>query len=231
MDHPAIETLARALAALDADACVRIVDEVGKAMGPDRMVADVYLPALARLADIWARGLLDDLAFAQAAVISEQLWATMPVSTPARPGAPGGRPSGPPPIVVIGTVTPDVHDIGKNQVVRLFGRSGVRTHDLGAGARASAFAEKAKETGADVVMVSVSTRESVEALSYVRDALDLAGLPGVPLLAGGEAATLGEPSPSADAVAADAYEALDYVFEVKASGTPGRAPKGGGKRG
>jgi methanogenic corrinoid protein MtbC1 len=210
MDHPAIETLARALAALDADACVRIVEEVGKAMGPDRLLSEVFLPALSRLGDIWAHGLLDDLAFAQAAVISEQLWGLLPGTgphggTPGRKGVPAAGPA-----VVVGTVAPDLHDIGKNQLIRLLGRSGVRVHDLGAAVRPETFAEKAKEVAAAWVLVSASTRAALASVAEVHESLEAAGLT-CRIIVGGDAAACEETVGGADAVAADAYEAVEMV--------------------
>jgi len=210
MEHPSIETLSRALAALDADACVRIVEEIGRAVGPKRLMTEVFLPALSQVGETWAKGLLDDLAFAQAAVIVEQLWALA--------GAPAGRFAAPKgeqgPTVVVGVVSPDIHDIGKNQVAMLLARHGVRVHDLGADVDPATFATKAREAGADAVLVGASTQRSLFMLPDVRSALEQAGVESR-LIVGGQAALAADEVPQADAVVSDAYEALDEIVGAR----------------
>lgn len=210
MEHPSIETLSRALAALDADACVRIVEEVGRAVGSERLMTAVFLPALSQVGDTWAKGLLDDLAFAQAAVIVEQLWALA--------GAPAGRLAAPKgehgPTVVVGVISPDIHDIGKNQVAMLLARHGARVHDLGADVDPAAFATKAREVGADAVVVGASTQRSLFMLPDVRSALEQAGVE-ARLIVGGQAALAADDVPQADAVVADAYETLDEIMGAR----------------
>lgn len=223
MEHPAVETLARALAGLDADACVRIVEEVGRAVGPDRMLREIFLPALSGVGDIWARGLLDDLAFAQAAVITEQLWALVaPRAASADQTAAEGGPT-----VVIGVPAPDRHDIGKNQVARLLGRAGARVHDLGTEVEPRAFADKAKELAAAAVLVSASTRDSLARVADIREALDGAGARAA-VLVGGQATVGLESVEGADVVLLDAYHAVD---EVTALGASGRADATRGRKG
>lgn len=203
MDHPAIETLARALAGLDSDACVKLVEEVGRAMGPERLLEEVYLPALSKVGDIWARGLLDDLAFAQAAVVAEQLWGLV------APGAAAKTCAGP--TVLVAVLAPDRHDIGKNQVSRLLTEAGARVTDLGIQVEPSDIAARAKEVGARAVLVGASTRDALARLGEVREALDEAGV-NARLVVGGQA-VLGGPFPDGvDAVSTDAYEAVEHAL-------------------
>lgn len=216
MDHPAIETLARALAALDADACVKIVEEVGRAVGPERLLEEIYLPALSRLGDIWARGLLDDLAFAQAAVIAEQLWGMI---APAR-SAGGGEATGP--AVVVGVLAPDRHDIGKNQVARLLAEAGARVTDLGTQVEPEEFADRAREAGAAVIYVGAATQPALARLKEVRTALDDAGL-SASVLVGGQAASCAHEVEGADAVVADGHEAVDLALASGAGSSSGSA--------
>ena len=56
--------------------------------------------------------------------------------------------------VVIGTVSGDVHSIGKNIVAAMLKMSGFEVFDLGIDVAASAFIMKAEEVGADVIAAS-----------------------------------------------------------------------------
>jgi methanogenic corrinoid protein MtbC1 len=56
--------------------------------------------------------------------------------------------------VVIGTVSGDVHSIGKNIVAAMLKMSGFESFDLGIDVAASAFIMKAEEVGADVIAAS-----------------------------------------------------------------------------
>jgi len=56
--------------------------------------------------------------------------------------------------VVIGTVRGDIHDIGKNIVVMLLTSAGFEVYDLGVDVPPERFAEKVKETDADIVAIS-----------------------------------------------------------------------------
>ena len=214
MEHPSVETLARALAGLDADACVKLVEEVGRAVGPDRLLHEIFLPALSKVGDIWARGLLDDLAFAQAAVITEQLWTLAGAGTAA--AARGPTAAGP--VVVVGVPSPDQHDVGKNQVVRLLDRAGARVHDLGREVGPEAFGEKAIEVGAAAVVLSASTQASLARVGEVREGLDEAGSD-AKLVVGGQAALSAEGVEEADIVVSDAYETVDEVMSLDGGGS------------
>ncbi len=56
--------------------------------------------------------------------------------------------------VVIGTVSGDVHSIGKNIVAAMLKMSGFEVFDLGVDVAASAFVLKAEEVGADIIAAS-----------------------------------------------------------------------------
>jgi trimethylamine corrinoid protein len=56
--------------------------------------------------------------------------------------------------VVIGTVSGDVHSIGKNIVAAMLKMSGFEVIDLGVDVAASAFVLKAEEAGADIIAAS-----------------------------------------------------------------------------
>lgn len=56
--------------------------------------------------------------------------------------------------VVIGTVSGDIHSIGKNIVGAMLKMNGFKVFDVGIGAPASAFVTKAEEVGADIIAAS-----------------------------------------------------------------------------
>ena len=56
--------------------------------------------------------------------------------------------------VVIGTVSGDLHDIGKNLVAMMMKGIGAIVYDLGVDVPAETFLEKAEEVGADIVSMS-----------------------------------------------------------------------------
>jgi 5-methyltetrahydrofolate--homocysteine methyltransferase len=116
--------------------------------------------------------------------------------------------------VVIGVISPDIHDIGKNQVAMLLTRRGARVHDLGADVEPAQFAAKAREAGADAVLVGASTQRALFMLPDVRSALEQAGVESR-LIVGGQAALAADEVPQADAVVADAYEAVDEILRAR----------------
>lgn len=75
--------------------------------------------------------------------------------------------------VVLGTVYGDVHDIGKNLVKTIMQNNGYTVHDLGKQVPIQAFADKIKETDADVVGLSallVSTSKQMQLFAeHARD--------------------------------------------------------------
>jgi len=92
--------------------------------------------------------------------------------------------------VVIGTVSGDIHDIGKTLVATMLSASGFQVYDLGVDVDVAAFAQKAREVNADIVGVSslltttmVKQRDVVEALE------DLGLRPRVKVMVGGAPVT------------------------------------------
>ena len=57
-------------------------------------------------------------------------------------------------IIVIGTVSKDVHEIGKNIVATMLSTAGFEVHDIGYDKPAMDFIQKAQEVGADIIAAS-----------------------------------------------------------------------------
>jgi corrinoid protein of di/trimethylamine methyltransferase len=92
--------------------------------------------------------------------------------------------------VVIGTVAGDIHDIGKTLVATMLSASGFQVFDLGVDVAVTAFAEKAREFGADIVGVSSLLTTTMVKQRNVIEALDDMGLrPRVKVIVGGAPVT------------------------------------------
>ncbi|MFN2222400.1 MAG: B12-binding domain-containing protein [Candidatus Promineifilaceae bacterium] len=92
--------------------------------------------------------------------------------------------------VVIGTVAGDIHDIGKTLVATMLSASGFQVFDLGVDVAVAAFAEKAREVGADIVGVSSLLTTTMVKQRDVIEALDDMGLrPQVKVMVGGAPVT------------------------------------------
>jgi len=90
--------------------------------------------------------------------------------------------------IVIGTIQGDLHDIGKDIVSTLLFSAGFEVHDLGIDVPPAKFAEKAKETDANIVGVSALLSVTVPTVSEVAEALSQKGLRSkVKIIAGGAA--------------------------------------------
>jgi len=88
--------------------------------------------------------------------------------------------------VVIGTIQGDLHDIGKDIVSTLLVSAGFEVYDLGIDVPPNKFAEKVKETDANIVGVSALLSVTVPTVSKVAEAMKLEGLRNrVKIIAGG----------------------------------------------
>lgn len=92
--------------------------------------------------------------------------------------------------VVIGTIEGDIHDIGKTLVGTMLSASGFEVHDLGVDVPILAFAEKAREVGANIVGVSSLLTTTMARQKSVIEALEDMGLrPQVKVMVGGAPVT------------------------------------------
>jgi trimethylamine corrinoid protein len=66
-------------------------------------------------------------------------------------------------VIVLGTVSGDIHDIGKSIVESFLSASGFTVHDLGRDVSSEAFIDKAKEVDADVIATSALLTTTMQA--------------------------------------------------------------------
>lgn len=100
---------------------------------------------------------------------------------PAEPDNPIGT-------VVIGSLHPDVMDTAKHMVRKSLKLAQFKTIDVGKGVSPTAFASKAKEVNADIIVVTVLLSAAKENLPKLVSALELEGLKGkIEIIIGGAA--------------------------------------------
>ncbi len=116
--------------------------------------------------------------------------------------------------VVIGTVSGDIHDIGKNIVAMMLFTAGFEVYDIGKDIPAEEFVKKTREFDADIVALSALLTTTLPAQRDVIEALKKAGLrEKVKVLVGGAPAT----AKWAEEVGADGYgeDAIEAVKIAK----------------
>jgi methylmalonyl-CoA mutase cobalamin-binding domain/chain len=86
------------------------------------------------------------------------------------------EPENPLGIVVIGNIEPDMHDTAKEQVRKALKRAGFKTIDAGKSIAPQVFVDKAKESNADIIALSVNTVPAKNNLAKFDEALKAAGL-------------------------------------------------------
>ena len=101
--------------------------------------------------------------------------------------------------VVIGNIEPDMHDTAKEAVRRSLKRAGFKTVDVGKSVAPQVFIDKAKESNADIMALSVNTVPAKNNLAKLDEALKTAGLKGKIVIIMGGAAVKKE---DADAIGA-----------------------------
>jgi dimethylamine corrinoid protein len=112
---------------------------------------------------------------------------------------------------VIGVIEGDVHDIGKNIVKMMLEASSVKVFDLGRDVPIENFVTKAKETNANVILMSSLMTTTMYKMKDVVDMLVEQGLRSkVKVMVGGAPTS----QSFAQSVGADAY-AIDAVEAVK----------------
>jgi len=106
--------------------------------------------------------------------------------------------------VLIGTVSGDLHDIGKNLVAMMLQGAGYDVQDLGVDVTPDAFAEKARETGAQFICLSSLLTTTMTSMPHVIEKLKETGIRDqVKVIIGGAPVTQNY----ADEIGADGYAA------------------------
>jgi len=92
--------------------------------------------------------------------------------------------------VVVGTLQPDIMDTAKEMVRKSLKNAQFRTIDAGKGVSPTIFAAKAKESNADIIVVTIGLSAAKENLPKLISAIELEGLKDkVVVMIGGAAVT------------------------------------------
>ena len=182
-------------------------DKTTQAVEQGVSAADVLneaaLPAIREVGDLWNRGRY----FLPEVVMSSE--AFNEVTARLRPYLTGDeRPSlG---RVIMGTVSGDLHDLGKNIVIALLEGEGFQVTDLGVDVAVERFVEQVEELRPDILGLGAYMSTTMRAIPEVIEALDKQGLrSGVRIMVGGIPVTpkFAEEA-GADGYGEDAFEAL-----------------------
>lgn len=100
------------------------------------------------------------------------------------------EPANPIGTVVIGTLEPDIMTTAKEMVRKALKKAQFKMIDVGRGASPEAFASKAKETNADIMVISILLTAAKNNLPKVVSALEREGIKDkIVIMIGGEAVT------------------------------------------
>lgn len=149
----------------DDDAVVELIEEALEANVNPLEVLDVMSKALEDIGVCFSNGelFLPDMIMA-GELMTEAMNTLKPAIMANDDYVPSGRK------IVIGTVSGDLHDIGKNMVKMMFVSSGYDVIDLGTDVSAEAFYNASKEENPDVIAISSCMSTTVP---NMRDAIDL----------------------------------------------------------
>jgi dimethylamine corrinoid protein len=114
--------------------------------------------------------------------------------------------------VVIATLEGDVHDLGKNILRMILVADGYRVVDCGKDCPVDLLVATAKHEGARAVCVSGLITSLIPLVRLVKGALAGAGLPGIPVIAGGAALKMASAgSLNVDCVCDSAFDAANWL--------------------
>jgi 5-methyltetrahydrofolate--homocysteine methyltransferase len=138
-------------------------------LGPEAILHQALIPAMAEVGDRFER---------QEFFVPEMLIAARAMQTGLNVIKPMLAESGVEPLgrVVVGTVSGDLHDIGKNLVAMMLEGAGFEVTDLGVDAAPDKFVEAAKGADANIIGMSALLTTTMGNMKGVIDALAEAGL-------------------------------------------------------
>ena len=176
---------------------------------PLRIVEDGFVPGLRKMGELFETG---EVFLPELMLAGEAMKAAMKVLGPALKAAGGKQVARP--IIILGTVEGDIHEIGKNIVGILLETSGYEVIDLGMDVKADTFVKAAKEHGAKIIgasaLLTTTMEHQREVVSKVRsEKLD------IKVLVGGSPVTQEWANEiGADGYAQDAPDAVKLVDSI-----------------
>ena len=170
---PQLDALVRALIAPDHAEATRLLAQAHAEQGSEQVMVGLMQPALRQIGLLWERG---EITVAHEHLASAFLRARLSQMLEAAGQASFG------PLVVAACGPAELHEIGLMMVAVVLRRRGIRVHYLGANTPLADLAIYARLIGADALLMTLNTEESLEA--FRREQPELAEL-GRPLYMGG----------------------------------------------
>ena len=176
---------------------------------PGDIMAGGFIPGIQELGELFETG---EVFLPELMLAGEAMKAAMKVLGPALKAAGGKQVARP--IIILGTVEGDIHEIGKNIVGILLETSGYEVIDLGMDVKADTFVKAAKEHGAKIIgasaLLTTTMEHQREVVSKVRsEKLD------IKVLVGGSPVTQEWANEiGADGYAQDAPDAVKLVDSI-----------------
>ncbi len=132
-------------------------EALGMGIPPLSIVEDGFVPGLKKMGELFESG---EVFLPELMLAGEAMKAAMKVLGPALKAA-GGKQAARP-IIILGTVEGDIHEIGKNIVGIMLETSGYEVIDLGMEVKAETFVKAAKDHGAKVIGASALLTTTME---------------------------------------------------------------------
>jgi len=169
--------LYQAFVSQDPAQAITVIEKVRASGIPQSKLFDqLFAPAMSLLGGAWASGDIDEYAFAQAAVVAEQIASF--VSAPSAAQDTGVT-------VLVGTMHRDFHTIDKDITAAALKDAGHRVIDLGTDVRPTEFLDRAEETGARIVVVFAQSVATATGVARVREMFAAGGREDLVLLVSG----------------------------------------------
>ena len=162
--------IAEAFTNLQYDDVEKLVDEAIRGGSDPFAILDECKAGMDAVGDLYSRG---DYFLSELILSGEIFKKVVDVIKPHLVGEQGASSAG---TVVIGTPKGDIHDLGKNIVVTLFGASGFEVRDLGVDVPPEAFVDAIAETDARIVAMSALITPTFESMKMIVDLMQERGL-------------------------------------------------------
>ena len=194
-------------------ACECVSTELAASTPADRILYEACIPAMEKIGQLFEQG---EAYVPEMLIAARAMQAAMDLLAPRLSDAdmkPAGK-------VVLGTVSGDLHDIGKNLVSLMLQSSGFKVVDLGTNVSAVQFVDAVRHHQPQMIAMSCLLTTTMPAMQTTIQTLTEAGLRGqVKVLVGGAPITQGFATKiGADGFAPDASSATRKARELLGNG-------------
>jgi trimethylamine corrinoid protein len=182
-------------------------------ISPITVMEEGFVPGLKRMGELFEAG---DVFLPELMMAGEAMKAAVKVLGPAIKAS-GGKQTVRP-VIVLGTVEGDIHEIGKNIVAIMLETAGFEVVDLGMNVKADAFVKAAKEHGASIIGASALLTTTMEHQKDIVEQARAANLKAKVIVGGAPVDQAWANSIGADGYAETAKDAVDLVARLLKGG-------------